>query len=54
MLEGTVSELRFDVTANSGLVAYEVFGNFWLGPSPNYTLHIGPGYGTVGKAFCLF
>lgn len=51
MLEGTVSELRVDLTAANGTEAYEVFGNFSLGPSPEYTLHIDPGHGTAGLFF---
>lgn len=48
MLKDTVSELRVDVTTADGATAYELFGNFSLGPPPNYTLHIDRGIGTAG------
>lgn len=53
MLNGTNSELRVDLTAANGTTAYEVFGNFTLGPAPDYTLHIDPGYGTAGMFVSL-
>lgn len=55
-MEGEISQLRIDMTAANGTTAYTVFGNFSLGPAPNYTLHIGQGIGTAGKVVntCMF
>ena len=51
LLQGKLSELRLDLTAADGRTVYEVFGNFSIGPSLNYTLHINPGAGSAGISF---
>ncbi|XP_052224100.1 microfibril-associated glycoprotein 4-like [Dreissena polymorpha] len=44
------SELRIDLMAADRSTAYEVFPNFRLSASPNYTLHVDKGHGTAGDS----
>ncbi|KAH3876310.1 ficolin-1-like [Dreissena polymorpha] len=44
------SELRIDLMAADGTMAYEVFPNFNLSASPSYTLHADSGHGTAGDS----
>ena len=47
------TELRIDLTAADNTSAYVVYKNFYLDKGPDFTLHIDPGTGTVGKDFYL-
>ncbi|XP_052260739.1 uncharacterized protein LOC127864888 [Dreissena polymorpha] len=43
-------ELRIDLMAANGTMVYEVFPNFNVSLSPNYTMNAGSGHGTAGDA----
>ncbi|KAH3748372.1 uncharacterized protein LOC127847030 [Dreissena polymorpha] len=54
MTSNANSELRIDLIAADGSTAYEVFPNFRLSASPNYTLHIDQSNGTANGNLGLF
>ncbi|XP_052215537.1 angiopoietin-related protein 2-like [Dreissena polymorpha] len=47
------SELRIDLMAATGSMVYEVFSNFHVSSSPNYTMNAGDGHGTAGDALWM-